>query len=136
MSMKLSTAKVIGDILLAMRINRLSDKEAKAVLMKDYLAIRKAVKDVNGDCEEIARKFREDWAEEFVKPDKSEAFKKAQGETNADIMKLYERDAEISLDAIPASLLFDAELWGEDNTIGQIANTVDFLAANGIAKED
>lgn len=134
--MKLSTAKVIGDILLAMRINRLPDKEAKAVLMKDYLAIRKAVKDVNGDCEEIARKFREDWAEELVKPDKSDAFKKAQEETNAAIIELYEREEEICLESVPSNLLFDAELWGDDNTIGQIANTVDFLLANGIAKED
>lgn len=33
--MKLSTAKVIGDILFAMKINRIADKEAKAVIKKD-----------------------------------------------------------------------------------------------------
>lgn len=134
--MKLSNAKVISEILLAMKINRLQDKEVKAVLMKDYLAIRKAVKEVNGDCEEIARKFREDWAEELVKTDKSDVFKKAQEETNAAIVELYEREEEIDLTAVPSELLFDAELWGEDNTIGQIVNTIDFLVANSIAKDE
>lgn len=134
--MKLSVAKVIGEILLAMKINRLQDKDAKAILMKDYLAIRKAVKDVNGESEDLARKFREDWAEELAKPDKSEAFRKAQEEANAAIVELYEREEEIALAPVPAGILFDSELWGEDNTIGQIANTVDFLVANGIAKEE
>lgn len=133
--MKLSTAKVISEILLAMKINRLSDKEVKAILTKDYLALRKVVKEVDNDREELSRKFREDWAEELSKTDKSDAYKKAEAEANAAIMGLYEKEADIVLDPVPSEVFFDAELWGEDNTLGQIANTVDFLVANGVAKE-
>ena len=135
MSMKLSTAKVNSEILLAMKINRLSDKEVKATLTKDYLALRKVVKEVDNDREELSKKFREDWAEELLKPDKSDAYKKALEEANAAIMALYDREADVSLDPVPSGVMFDTELWGEDNTLGQIANSVDLLIVNGIAKE-
>lgn len=133
--MKLSTAKALANILLAMKINRIADKEAKAVITKDYLAIRRAVKDTDSDCDELAKKFREDWADEMNKPVKSDAYLKAEAEANAAIVELYEREAEIALSPVPSDLLFDAELWGEEVTLGQIANSVDMLVANGIASE-
>lgn len=133
--MKLSTAKVISEILLAMKINRLSDKEVKAILTKDYLALRKVVKEVDNDREELSKKFREDWAEELLKEDKSEAYKKALDEANAAIMGLYEKEVDITLEPVPSEMLFDTELWGDDNTLGQIANSVDLLIVNGVAKE-
>lgn len=133
--MKLSTAKVLGDILVAMRINRIPDKDAKAILTKDFLAIRRAVKDADADREELAKKFREDWADELIKPDKSDDYKKAEAEANAAILAIYEQEADIDLKSVPSELLYDPELWGENDTLGQIANSVDFLAANGIAEE-
>lgn len=135
MSMKLSTAKVISEILLAMKINRLSNKDAKATLTKDFLALRKVVKEADDDREELSKKFREDWAEELLKEDKSEAYKKALDEANAAIMGLYEKEVDITLEPVPSELLFDTELWGDDNTLGQIANSVDLLIVNGVAKE-
>lgn len=134
--MKLTTAKVIGDILLAMRINRIADKEAKAAITKDLLAIRKAVKEADADRDELARKFREDWADEFDKPDKSDAFRKAEAEAKESIFELYDKEADIVLRApVKAELLYEPELWGENDTLGQIANSVDFLVENGIAEE-
>ena len=132
--MKLSTAKALANILLAMKINRIADKEAKAVITKDYLAIRRAVKDTDADCDELAKKFREDWADEMAKPVKSDAFRKAEAEANAPV-ELYEKEAEIALSPVPSELLFDADLWDEYVTLGQIANSVDMLVANGIANE-
>ena len=133
--MKLSTAKALANILLAMKINRIADKEAKAVITKDYLAIRRAVKDTDADCDELAKKFREDWADEMNKPVKSDAFRKAEAEANAALEELYEKEADIVLEPVPSEVLFDTELWGDDNTLGQIANSVDLLIVNGIAKE-
>lgn len=135
MSMKLSTAKVISEILLAMKINRLSNKDAKATLTKDFLALRKVVKEADDDREELSKKFREDWAEELLKEDKSEEYKKALDEANAAIMGLYEKEVDIILEPVPSEMLFDTELWGDDNTLGQIANSVDLLTVNGVAKE-
>ena len=133
--MKLSTAKVIGDILFAMKINRIPDKEAKAVLTKDYLAIRKAVKDADADRDELAKKFREDFADEINKTVKSDAFLKAEAEAKAAIIEIYDKEADIDLVAVKAGPLYDAELWGENDTLGQIANSVDFLVESGVAEE-
>ena len=133
--MKLSTAKVVGDILVAMKINRIADKDAKAVLTKDFLAVRKAVKAADADRDELAKKFRDDWSEEIGKTDKSDAYRKAEDEANAAIVAIYEGEADIDIQPVSAELLYDAELWGENDTLGQIANSVDFLAANGIAEE-
>lgn len=133
--MKLSTAKVIGDILLAMKINRIPDKDAKSVLMKNHLVIRRVMKEVDADREELARKFREDWANEKEKTERSEEYKKAEEDVKAAIIALYEKDVLIELKPVPSSLLYHAELWGENDTIGQIANSVEFLVANGVATE-
>lgn len=133
--MKLSTAKVIGDILFAMKINRIPDKEAKAVLTKDYLVIRNAVKDADADRDELAKKFREDFADEINNPVKSDAFLKAEAEAKAAIIEIYDKEADIDLVAVKAGPLYDAELWGENDTLGQIANTVDFLVESGVAEE-
>lgn len=131
--MKLSTAKIIGDILLAIKINRIEDKDAKAVLMNNHLVIRRAMRDVNADREEIARKFREDWADEIGKAERSEECKRAEDDAKAAIVALYEQDASIELKPVPASLLYNPELWGENDTIGQIENSVEFLIENGVA---
>ena len=133
--MKLSTAKVIGDILLAIKINRIPDKDAKAALTKDFLAIRKAVKVVDDDREELASKFREDWADEFGKAEKSAEYKKAEAEANATLFELYDKEADVEFQPIPGGLLYDPELWGENDTLGQIANSVELLVKNGIAAE-
>ena len=133
--MKLSTAKVIGDILFAMKINRIADKDAKAVLTKDFLALRKAVKDADNDRDEIAKKFRDDWADEMGKAEKSAEYKKAEAEANASLFELYEKEADIELQPVKAELLYDPDLWGENDTLGQIANSVNLLIKSGVASE-
>lgn len=133
--MKLSTAKVIGDILLAMKINRIADKDAKAVLTKDFLAIHKAVKCADDDREALATKFRDDWADEMEKTEKSAVYMKAEAEANMTIFALYDKDADIELQPVKAELLYNPDLWGENDTLGQIANSVRLLVVNGIASE-
>ena len=133
--MKLSTAKVLGDILLAMKINRIADKDAKKLLTKSFLSLRKAVKEADEDREEIARKFREDWAEEIGKDTHSEEYLDAEKEANDAIRELYDKDVDVQLFPVDADVLFDPDLWGADDTFGQIANSVDFLVQNGIATQ-
>lgn len=132
--MKLSTAKVIGDILLAMKINRIADKDAKAVLTKDFLAVRKAVKGADDDSEALATKFRDDWADEMGKTEKSAEYKKAEAEANMTLFAIYDKEADIELHSVKAELLYNPDLWGENDTFGQIANSVELLMKNGIAE--
>jgi hypothetical protein len=133
--MKLSTAKVIGDILLAIKINRIPDKDAKAILINDYLAIHKAVKCADDDREALASKFREDWADEIAKQDNSVEYIKAKSEASEAIIALYEQEADIALGSVPSEFLYNPDLWGESDTLGQIANSVELLVKNGIAVE-
>lgn len=133
--MKLSTAKVISDILLAMKINRIEDRVAKSRLMKNYLAVGKAVKEADADREALSKKFREDWADELGKPEKSAAYLKAEEEAKAAIMDIYENEVSVDFDSVPSEILYDPDLWGVDDTIGQIANSIEFLAKFGVVKE-
>lgn len=132
--MNLATAKVVCDILVAMKINRIKDKEAKLALTKDFVAVRKAVKAVDDDRREISDKFRSDWEDELQNETKSVAYLEAENEANEAVRALYFADAEIEVEKVKADLLLDPELWGEDDTLGQIANSVDFLVQAGLAE--
>ena len=132
--MNLATAKVVCDILVAMKINRIKDKEAKLALTKDFVAVRKAVKAVDDDRREISDKFRSDWEDELQNETKSVAYLEAENEANEAVRALYFADAEIEVEKVKADLLLDPELWGEEDTLGQIANSVDFLVEAGVAE--
>ena len=132
--MNLATAKVVCDILVAMKINRIKDKDAKLVLTKDFVAVRKAVKAVDDDRREISDKFRSDWEDELQNETKSVAYLKAVKDANEAVRALYFAEAEIEVEKVKADLLLDPELWGEDDTLGQIANSVDFLVQAGLAE--
>lgn len=132
--MNLATAKVARDILVAMKINKVRDKDAKLALTRDFVAIRRAVKSVEDDHKAIADKFRSDWADELQNETKSVAYLEAENEANEAVRALYFADAEIELEKVKADTLFDPELWGADDTLGQIANSVDFLVEAGVAE--
>ena len=132
--MNLATAKVVGDILVALRINRIQDKDAKLALTRVFVSVRKALRSVEADRKEIADKFHADWADEIGSKEKSYAYLKAEAEANEAVREMYNRDAGLVLEKVPAELLLDPELWGEDDTLGQISNSVDFLVDAGVAE--
>lgn len=132
--MNLATAKVVGDILVALRINRIQDKDAKLALTRAFVSVRNALRSVEADRDALSEKFRADWADEIGSKDKSYAYLKAEAEANEAIREMYDRDAGVSVDKVAADLLYDPELWGADDTLGQIANSVDFLVRAGIAE--
>lgn len=132
--MNLATAKVARDILVAMKINKVRDKDAKLALTRDFVAIRKAVKSVEDDHKAIADKFRSDWEDELRRKERSYECIKAEAEANEAIREVYDREAEIGVEKVPSELLYDPELWGEEDTLGQIANSVDFLVEAGVAE--
>lgn len=132
--MNLATAKVVCDILVAMKINRIKDKDAKLALTRTFVSVRNALRPVEADRDALSEKFRADWADEIGSKDKSYAYHKAEAEANEAIREMYDRDAGVSVDKVSADLLYDPELWGADDTLGQIANSVDFLVRAGIAE--
>lgn len=125
-------------ILSGIKFNRITDKEAKSALLKDYLILRKAAKEAEEDKNEIVRKFQEDWMDELAQV---EAFRKekkpvvghdeyldAERDANKAIVEIWSRELDIDLVSIPQVAITD---FSEDITLEQIA----FLQEAGIIGE-
>ena len=126
--MKISVANAIAVLLSGVKINKIEDKDAKAALLKDYIALRRVVKDAEEAKGEIIRKFQEDWAE--VLPavqafrDKNEAvvgyddYLEAEKDANKAIQDIYAGDVDIDLSPVKMEAIMD---FSEDITLEQIA---------------
>lgn len=135
MKVKLYIIDQIAGILAGVKINRMEDKDAKYALMQDYLALHKACKDAHADKDEIARKFQEDWKEEFFTVERlikanqpvigHEEYLNAKSDAERAIQDLFGKEVEVDLSAVP----FDAlDRVCDDLTLEQVA----LLQENGI----
>lgn len=135
--MKISTASTAASILSGIRLNRITDKDAKAALLKDYLALRRAAKEADADKDEIIRKFQEDWADElravqsFREKNRPVIghldYLEAEKDANKAISAIFSADVEIDLSPVEISAVAD---FSEDITLEQIA----FLQECGIVE--
>jgi len=135
MELKLYIIDQIAGILAGVKINRIEDKAAKSNLMKDYLAIRKVLKEAQEDKDEIVRKFQEDWKDELAAVEKYRRENKpvvghldyleAERDANKAIQDLFGKEVELTLTPVP----FDAFSGvSEDLTLEQLA----FLQESGV----
>lgn len=129
------TAIELATILGGIKINRIEDKDAKAALLKDYLALRKVAKEAEADRDEIVRKFQEDWKDELAAVEAYRREKKpvvghldyleAERDANKAIVDTFSQEVDIDL----ATVKMDAiSAFSDDITLESIA----FLAENGI----
>ena len=133
--MKISAASTAASILSGIRLNRITDKDAKAALLKDYLALRRVAKEADADKDEIIRKFQEDWADElravqsFREKNRPVIghldYLEAEKDANKAISAIFSADVEIDLSPVEISAVAD---FSEDITLEQIA----FLQECGI----
>ena len=135
MKLKRNIIIALADLLAGIKINRIADKDAKAALMRDYLALRKEAKSADADREEIVRKFQDDWAEELPK---IESFRRkgkpvvghldyleAEKDANKAIADIFSKEVDIDLTPVQMDAI---SAFSEDITLEQIA----FLQENGI----
>ena len=118
--MKLSTINTIAGILSGMKLNKISDKKAKSALLKNYLALRKALKQAQEDQQEIVRKFQDDWKDElaeveaFRKEDKPvvghEDYLDAEVDANKAIRDIFEQEVDLTLSPVKMDVFVDEEL--------------------------
>lgn len=138
MKLKLYITDKIARILAGVKINRMEDRRAKSALMQDYLALRKVLKSAQEDKDEIARKFQEDWKEEFFTVERlikanqpvigHEEYLKAKSDAERAIQDLFGKEVEVTLTAVPFDALDDVS---DDLTLEQVAALMDA----GIIKE-
>lgn len=126
--MKLSDVNVVVGILGGIKINRIEDKEAKAALLKNFLALRKVAKEAEADRNEIVRKFQEDWAD--VLPviqalrDKNapvvghDDYLDAENDANKAILDIFSARVDVDLSPVKTESIID---FSGDITLEQIA---------------
>ena len=140
--MKLTVIAPASNILAGVKINKIPDRDAKNALLKCYLALHRHARDAEADKNEIAQKFQKDWADELILVDAlrkgnqpldgHEKYLAAEADANKAIEDLYEEEVGLELQGANADVLYDADIWGENDTLVQIANSIEFLVENGI----
>lgn len=138
--MRLSEVMLLADMLGAMRINKVKDSDAKAALNRSFVAVQRHRRAFYRDRDEIVEKYRSDYADELAeiakgKPE-SEAIQKAKADLSVAINGLLDAEVEVALCPASVEPLYDPDIWGPDDTLAQIANTVDVLVQHGAAKEE
>lgn len=142
--MKVSIIQTLDGILSGVKINRIKDRQVKADLLRDYLALHRIAKAADEEKNAIIEKFQADWRDELAPV---QAFRSAGApvEGHGDyldaekdaletIEAVFTRDEEVELVKVKADALYDPDLWADDITLGQIPGTIDFLVENGVAE--
>ena len=142
--MKVSAIVTLDGILSGIKINRIKEREDKDALLRNYLAIHRIAKAVEGEKKEIVDKFQKDWAEELAPVqalrEKGEPvtghddYLDAEQDALRTIATLYEKEEEIAIVPVPSGTLCNPDIWAEDITLGQIPGTIDFLVEHGVAE--
>lgn len=132
--MKYFEIKALVDILAGIKLCKISDSDIKSCILMNYLALRKIVKDVEADKQELAMKFQEDWKEErdaVIELRKKKQpieghddYLKAVDETNLILQKMDETEMEVSIKPVNMDK-FVASIPGEEINLEQIAILVD-----------
>jgi len=132
--MKYFEIKTLVDILAGIKLCKISDSDIKSGILMSYLALRKIVKDVEADKQELVMKFQEDWKEErnaVIELRKKKQpveghddYLKAVDETNLILQKIDETEMEASIKPVEMDK-FVASIPGEEINLEQIAILVD-----------
>ena len=144
MNLTRNTASAISGILNQVKINKVAYKGEKKVLFDSFLAVHKVAKEIAEDAETIRKKFNDDWKDEFptvlklresgIPVEGHDECLKAEADANETLRSLGEDEVELDIEPALRECLQDPDLWGEDETLGQIAAKLDFLQSNGILK--
>lgn len=132
--MKYFEIKALVDILAGIKLCKIPDSDVKGGILMNYLALRKIVKDVEADKQELVMKFQEDWQDErnaVIELRKKKQlveghddYLKAVDETNLILQKMDETEMEVSIKPVKMDK-FVASIPGEEINLEQIAILVD-----------
>lgn len=135
--MTLIIVNTITNILSGIKLNKIPDKNTKETLVKDYLLLKKLVKEVEGEKQDIISKFQSDFQDEIQEVNtlrqKNEPVEghKEYLEAENDAIKMiddaYARDVEVSLTSVELDKFLAAA--GEE---ALTLETIAFLQENGI----
>ena len=135
--MKVLIVNAIADILAGVKLNKITDKDTKTILVKDYLQLKKVVQKAKETKQELESKFREDWQDEIFEIDKlrregesltgHEDYLEAEADTVKMINDAFLEDVEVEITPVELDT-FIAAVGEESLTLETIA----FLQENGV----
>ena len=135
--MRIFIVASLANILSGIKLNRVSDKETKTILVKDYLQLKSIVHKAEENKQELIKKFQDDWKEEIPKISALRKDNKpVEGfdeylEAEADALKMinesFAEDVEVSLVPVDLDKFINA-VGEEELTLEAIA----FLQENGV----
>lgn len=127
----------IANILSGIKLNKIPDKDTKEILVKDYLLLKKLVKEVEEEKQDIISKFQSDFQDEIQEVDAlrqenkpvegHEEYLEAENDAIKMINDAYARDVEVSLTSVELDKFLAAA--GEE---ALTLETIAFLQENGV----
>lgn len=127
----------ITNILSGIKLNKIPDKDTKEILVKDYLLLKKFVKEVEGIKQDIISKFQSDFQDEIAEVDalrqknkpieSHEEYLEAEKDAIKMINDAYAKNVEVTLTSVELDK-FLAAVGEEALTLETIA----FLQENGV----
>ena len=127
----------VVNILSGIKLNKIPDKDTKEILVKDYLLLKKLVKEVEGEKQDIISKFQSDFQDEIQEVDAlrqknepvegHEEYLEAEKDAIKMINDVYAKDVEVSLTSVELDKFLAAA--GEE---ALTLETIAFLQENGI----
>ena len=108
----------LTSILSNIRLSKISDKETKTALLKNYLTLKQIVKKAEETKQELIGKLREDWGEEFIEVgllrssnqslEGHEKFLEAEADTVKLINDVFSEEVEVNLTPVDLDKFVDA----------------------------
>lgn len=127
----------VVNILSGIKLNKIPDKDTKEILVKDYLLLKKLVKEVEGEKQDIISKFQSDFQDEIQEVDAlrqknepvegHEEYLEAEKDAIKMINDAYAKDVEVSLTSVELDKFLAAA--GEE---ALTLETISFLQENGV----
>lgn len=124
-------------ILSNVKLNKISDRETKTTLIRDYLTLKQFSKKAEEAKQELIQKFQEDWREEIPEVDAfrrenkpvegHDEFLKAEADTLKMIKDVFSEEEEVKLTPVDLNKFVDAV--GEE---GLTLEAIAFLQENGV----
>ena len=138
-NMKLLVLAGVGEILSKIKINKIADKETKTILIKDFLNIRKVLRNAEEERQDIINKFQADWFDVLPKVaalrkenkavDGYKDYLEAEEDTNKLLTAIFNKEAEVEITPVELDKFITAV---EDE--GLTLEAISFLQDNGILK--
>lgn len=128
--MKVSEARYISRVLSGLKLNKITDREIKNILVSDYLVLRRISKKTDEDLLEVKTKFQKDWIDEIPSVRElresgldiigHDGYLEAERDANLKISEILSEEADVKIESVPVESFVSAFI-DDDITLEEVA---------------